>query len=146
MRKRAQNFKREFSAGAIIFKENSGQRRYLLLEYESEKEYWGFPKGIVEPNESPQEAAKREISEETGLRDVEFIPGFRKQIHYFFRHGNTLVSKDVIYFLCRALSDKVVISEEHKGFDWFLYEDALRRLTYNKEILKEAEQFLNEKG
>ena len=34
--------------------------------------YWDFPKGLVEPGESPLAAARRETAEETGLTDLEF--------------------------------------------------------------------------
>lgn len=142
-RRRAKNFRRARSAGAVIFR-NGNARKYLLLQYETEKEYWGFPKGIVEQGENEEDAARREITEEAGITAVTFAPGFQEHIHYFFREAGTLVSKDVIYFLAEARADAVKISAEHKGFGWFSYDEAREKLTYNKEILEAAERFLAE--
>lgn len=142
--RRAKDFKRELSAGAVIFR-NGIPRRYLLLEYESAKEYWGFPKGIVEKGERPQETARREIKEETGLLKVLFVDGFQERVHYFFHEGETLISKDVIYFLAEVPFGDVSISPEHKGFGWFPYDEAREKLTYNKETLEAAETALRKR-
>ena len=59
--------KKEFSAGAVIFREEKGRILFLLI-YSARNRVWGFPKGHVEAGESEKDAAKREIKEETGLR------------------------------------------------------------------------------
>lgn len=157
MKKKARQFKRALSAGAVVFHEFPEGRKYLLLKYRSlssvpfdssgkprrkkGKDYWGFPKGHVE-GETPQVTARREIFEETGISKIEFLPGFEKKIKYIFRDGEALVSKEVIYFLCQALSAEVKISHEHNGYGWFLYEEARKTLSFNKEILQAAEDFL----
>ena len=53
-----------------------------------------FPKGHMEPGETEEETAKREIREETGLL-VRLDPGFRRSVRYSPKPG---VDKDVIYF------------------------------------------------
>lgn len=149
--KRAKNFKYEISAGAIIFIEESGGRKYLLLHYESgsEKDYWGFPKGRVEreKKESLEVAALRELEEETGLKpeDAELIPAFKEKVHYFFRRGDTLISKDSVYFIARAKKPDIKISWEHVGFEWLPYEKALERIKHknHRELLEKAEKFLS---
>lgn len=146
--KRAKNFKYEISAGAVIFYGTPNGRVYLLLHYESEEDYWGFPKGHVdrENKESIEAAARRELEEETGLtsEDVEFVSEFKEKIHYFFRRGDTLVSKDAVYFLARAKKQEVKISWEHLGFEWLPYSEAAGKLKHkgDQEILKKAEAFL----
>jgi len=58
-----------FSAGAVILREGANGWRYLLLRV---FRTWDFPKGGVEPGESPMQAAMREVEEETALTDLEF--------------------------------------------------------------------------
>ncbi len=45
---------------------------------------WDFPKGMVNPNEDPLDAAKRETEEETGITDLEFVFGedFKETVPY----------------------------------------------------------------
>ena len=68
----------ERSAGTVIV--CNGE--YLLLHYESG--HWDFPKGKIEEGETPEQAALRELKEETGIEDAEILPGFTEGIKYFF--------------------------------------------------------------
>lgn len=56
------------SAGAILFTQEGGVRRYVLVMEKNGS--YGMPKGHVEPGETYAEAALREIREETGIRAV----------------------------------------------------------------------------
>lgn len=73
------------------------------------------------------------------------MPGFKEKIHYFFREADTLVSKDVIYFLIRSRTKLVTLSKEHLAFVWLPYQEAQGRITHktHRRILEKAEQFLN---
>ena len=62
--------KHEKSAGAVVFRKEK-EPLYLLLHYEAK--HWDFPKGHVEENESDNETVKREVEEETGIKDIEII-------------------------------------------------------------------------
>ena len=54
---------RRFSAGAVVVRRASSGWRYLLLRvYRT----WDFPKGGLEPGETPLQGAMREVEEETG--------------------------------------------------------------------------------
>ncbi|MCR4332089.1 MAG: NUDIX domain-containing protein [Sulfuricaulis sp.] len=57
------------SAGVIIVRRIDDRYRYLLLRV---RDYWDFPKGMVEPGEDPLAAAIREVEEETTLTDLDF--------------------------------------------------------------------------
>ena len=55
-------------AGAVPFRERDGERQYLLVT--SQRGNWIFPKGIVEPGETPDETALKEAREEAGIHGV----------------------------------------------------------------------------
>ena len=107
--------------------------------------HWDFPKGAVEKGETEEQAAKREIFEETGIRVEGFLPNFRKEIEYYYRRQNNLSHKRVIFFLAQTSESKVRISFEHSGYDWLTYDQLQRRLTFEnaKNVLREANAFLS---
>jgi bis(5'-nucleosidyl)-tetraphosphatase len=117
---------------------------FLLLQYFSG--HWDFPKGNKERGENSIQTIRREIKEETGIRDLTFIDGFVKEISYKYLRQNQLISKKVVYFLARTNTKDVVLSSEHTDFEWDHYESALKRLTYkkSKEILTEGYIFLKQ--
>ncbi len=141
----------EKSAGAIIFREKSGKIFYLLLHYPSssktDKDYWDLPKGKIEKEEKIEETARREIREETGIEDVEFIPGFKETIKYFYKSKRKTVFKTVTFLLAKTKQKEVKISWEHIGYKWLPYEEALEQITFKnaKDILMKANTFLNSK-
>ncbi len=131
---------KERSAGAVIFYAAEGGPEYLLLHYTAG--HWDFPKGNIEPGESELETVRREVEEETGIRDIELVYGFRKLIRYHYRKGKELVSKEVVFYLAESKTKDVRISWEHTGYVWLGYEDALKKLTYKnaKELLRDAHE------
>ncbi len=139
----------EKSAGAVIFRKTKGKNFYLILHYPSGsrapgRDYWDFPKGYLEKKEKPEEAAKREIGEETGIKDLKFIKGFKEWIKYFFKAKEKNIFKIVIFFLAETRTKEVKISSEHIGYKWLSFEQTLEQLTFEnvKEILKKANNFL----
>lgn len=139
---------REKSAGAVVFRMEGGEPLYLLLHYSGtgrrKKGYWDFPKGHIEQKETEQETVRREVSEETGLRNLSFLEGFRERINYFFQKKGKRIFKVVVFYLARTREKNVQVSFEHTGFQWVPFSEALRQLTFGnaKHILKEAHHFL----
>jgi bis(5'-nucleosidyl)-tetraphosphatase len=131
----------ERSAGAILFNQNGGSRRYLLLMNAGR---WDFPKGNIEKGESDEQTVFREVREETGLSEIVLIDGFRRVIEYFYRRGSAAIHKRVVFLLASTEADAVKISSEHQDFGWFTYRDALVRTTHDnsKKLLVEAESFV----
>lgn len=131
--------KNEKSAGVIIFRKRDGKIEYLVLL--RNPKYWDLPKGNIETREEEETAAKREVFEETGLKEIKIIPGFKEKEHYFYRMNNELISKDVVFFLAETKNEKVKISKEHVGFEWLTSEEAVKKVK-SKETMKKADNFL----
>ncbi|MFQ6074961.1 MAG: bis(5'-nucleosyl)-tetraphosphatase [Candidatus Bathyarchaeia archaeon] len=131
----------EKSCGAVVFMENE-ETRYLLLHYEAG--HWGFVKGKVEVGEREEETVRRELMEEAGICDADFVPGFREEISYFYKRRGETVYKEAIYLLVRAKTREVKLSYEHTGHEWLNYQEALERLPYKntRNVLRKAHRFL----
>lgn len=133
----------EISAGAVLYINDEGPEiRYLILNYSYG--HWDFPKGNIEEGETELETVFREISEETGITDIQIIDGFRQQISYKYRKKSKLVNKAVIYYLAETKSKQVVLSFEHNNFGWFSFDQALIKLSFenSKKVLRSANQLL----
>jgi bis(5'-nucleosidyl)-tetraphosphatase len=136
----------EISIGSVLYiLDTNFNVNYLILNYSYG--HWDFPKGNIENGESELDTIKREIMEETGITDINFIDDFRQQISYRYKKKFKLVNKLVIYYIVETKSNKVVLSFEHVNFAWLNYNDALNRLSFDnsKKILKNANEFLSSK-
>jgi len=136
----------EISIGSVLYiLDTNFNVNYLILNYSYG--HWDFPKGNIENGESELDTIKREIMEETGITDINFIDDFRQQISYRYKKKFKLVNKLVIYYIVETKSNKVVLSFEHVNFAWLNYNDALNRLSFDnsKKILKNANEFLYSK-
>jgi len=141
----------EKSCGAVVFREMPGKagkisHSYLLLHYSAG--HWDLPKGHVEAGESEEETARREIREETGIEEIEFLPGFREEISYSRRNerGET-IGKDVVFFLAKTTESAVKLSDEHTGSLWLPFSLAARKMTYEnaRGVLRKADKLLSGK-
>jgi bis(5'-nucleosidyl)-tetraphosphatase len=119
---------------------------YLILQYEAG--HWDFVKGNVEEGETEKDTVVRELQEETGIADAQFIEGFKEKITYFYKRQGATVYKEVVFFLMEANTKQVKISFEHIGFDWLPYERTMEKLTFKnaKDILHKAHEFLKKQG
>lgn len=133
----------EISAGAIIFRQESEERFFLLLNYPSG--HWDFVKGKMEENENPLQTVIREAREETGINDLVFYDGFEKTINYNFQFRGETIHKKVIFFLASTKTEQITISHEHLDFVWLPFEPALQKITYEnaKNLLLSANSILS---
>ena len=98
------------SAGGVVF---HGRRVLILKKMNGD---WVLPKGKVEPKESPEHAAAREVSEETGVTAQ--ILGYVDETGYRFRNiwsQQELIIKRVHWYAMVALTTEIVPLEE-EGF------------------------------
>lgn len=143
----------EHSAGAIIFRKEDKKLLFLLLQYppansKTGKDYWDLPKGHLESGETEGKTVRREVEEETGIKEVKFISGFRETIKYFFKWTGKTIFKTVAFYLLETQTKEIKISGEHLGFEWLPYGEALEKLTFKnaKEILQKANAYIMEHG
>jgi bis(5'-nucleosidyl)-tetraphosphatase len=141
----------EKSVGAVVFRREDNEIYYLLLYYPSvshraKKNYWDFPKGHIEKGENILKTVRREVFEETGLKNIKLIKGFKETIKYFFKAQNKTIFKIVIFFLAETRTKIIKISHEHLEFRWLPYEKAFKSLSFKnaKEVLKKANNFLKQ--
>ena len=87
--------KHQYSAGIIIYKKENNTILYLLLQYGAG--HWDFPKGKIEAGETKEEAALRELKEETDLT-AQIDGNFEETIQYIFMYDHEKTIKTV-YFL-----------------------------------------------
>ena len=120
--------------------------KYLLLHYEAG--HWDFVKGNVEPNESEKGTVIRELQEETGIAEAQFIENFKEKIEYFYRRQGVTIYKEVIFFLIETHTKNVELSYEHVGYTWLDYQNAMKRLTFKnaKHLLQKANELLKTRG
>lgn len=130
--------RQEKSAGVVIHRDGE----FLLLKYEAG--HWGFVKGLIEEKESPEKTVLRECKEETGIKGLEFVDGFKKRVVYFFKRDGKLTKKEVVFFLAETDRKRITLSEEHTDYVWLEFYDALEKLTYKntKNLLRKAKEHL----
>ena len=132
---------KEISAGGVVYRNSDGK-----LEIQMIQDRYGkitLPKGKIEPGESIEQTALREIREETGLvgRIKEALATVRYQ--YELPQAGK-VDKEVHYFLVEAVGGEQKAQEEEiRGVQWLSPEDAWKhQLTSgyrnNDEVLKQA--------
>ncbi|MBW2991515.1 NUDIX domain-containing protein [Candidatus Woesearchaeota archaeon] len=131
--------KKETSIGAVVI---NSQNKFLLL-FQRKASYWEFPKGHMEGVEDELVTMKREVIEETGIKNYEVIDGFRHETMYSFERDDVHRQKKVIFYLVRT-EDPVEISLEHKEYTWVDYEQAQEMVAFveEKETLERVKNFL----
>jgi len=122
---------REPTAGGIVFRMTEDSKDIEILLIQDSKNRWTIPKGHIEPGETARQTAIREISEESGLKNVELLTWLGK-IHFKYRRLDKLVLMTTQIYLVRALDDKEILTKEKwmNGIRWFKFGDALDAIEY----------------
>jgi 8-oxo-dGTP pyrophosphatase MutT (NUDIX family) len=134
----------QVSAGGVAFRRHEGQVEVALILV-GPRARWQLPKGAINENEQIQEAALREVREETGIAAALIEPLDR--IEYWFyatRDGKRIrFHKFVHFFLMEYLSGSVE-NHDHEAEEarWVEIGEALNMLAYESEraVMRKAHQ------
>lgn len=118
--------KQEKSCGAVVWRQGK-QGLEILVEYMA-KGHVSIPKGHVEPGETEEQTALREIWEETALR-VRLDTGFRRVIRYSPAPG---VEKEVVFFLAELTGSDAITPQECEvsRAEFLPADEAIAAMTY----------------
>ncbi|HVT57532.1 MAG TPA: NUDIX hydrolase [Thermoanaerobaculia bacterium] len=117
------------SAGGLVVQ---GERILLISTQNGRR--WQLPKGHIEAGETSEQAAVREVREETGVtgRVVAPLPAVE---YWYVEKGKLRVHKRVDYYLLEYLSGNAADfdNREVSGADWFNWEDGFAKLSFENE-------------
>lgn len=120
-------------------------RRWRVLLIQNRGGSWGFPKGHIEGEETPEQTAQRELREETGITKVQLLPKPSFEERYQIGSRGKQTPKHVTYFLGRVTQTAIrrhpiEILDSH----WFDFSTARRVLEYDnaRRILRLAQHQL----
>ena len=136
---------KEVSAGGVVYRRVDDGIEVVLASRRTRRGElaWGLAKGGIEEGESHEEAAVREVQEETGLTaEIEASLGETK---YFYVWEDTRIRKTVHFFLMRHTGgDPADHDDEMEEIRWFPLERAMKRAAYRgeREVIGRAAELL----
>lgn len=135
----------EKSAGGVVLRARDGS--YDALVIRDPYRNWGLPKGHLENGERPEEAALREVAEETGLSDLRLGPEL-VTIDWYFRTKAAQIHKFTTFYLMFSdHGDPVPEAEEGiTACVWVPLDQAPAKITYEnaREVMKAAQRVVAE--
>ena len=132
-------FPQEYSAGGVVVRGDDVLVIVPKRRAASGAKVLALPKGHVDGDETPEEAARREVREEGGV-DAELLDDLG-EVRYRYKRGGRLIDKHVRFFLFNYLSGS---PEDHdheiSEARWMTLSEAARALTYSgeREMISEA--------
>jgi 8-oxo-dGTP pyrophosphatase MutT (NUDIX family) len=140
----------QVSAGGVAFRWRDSQPEIAIVSVKP-KLRWQLPKGIVDPGESPQVTAVREVKEEAGV-ETDLIK-LVETIEYWYRsvkNGKPVrYHKYVHFYLLEYRSGDVSNHDrEVEEARWVSFDEALEMLDFKseREVVEKAREMIEEKG
>lgn len=114
--------KNDESFGVVLILKGENPKVLLV---QNPKGYWGFPKGHGEKNETPLEAAKREVFEETGV-ECEILPEPVFSADRVYKKYGRHTNKTTYFFLAFIDHEPKVTLQvaEIKDYKWATFDEA----------------------
>jgi 8-oxo-dGTP pyrophosphatase MutT (NUDIX family) len=143
-----ENWKREYAAGGIVYREGDEVPEVLLIEPNKRNSsegqgVWRIPKGLIEENEPAEKAAVREVREEAGVKGG--VEELLDEIKIFYKFEGENIFKTVKVYLMHYVSGEA----RPDGFEvhaagWFPIHEAMNMLHFKSErgVLGKARKIL----
>lgn len=138
---------RETSAGGVVYRLEAGTPLFLLIR--DSYSNWGFPKGHLEAGERAEDAAMREVREETGLHEMT-LRGLIDTIDWYFRFRGRLIHK-VCHFYLMETGESVTAPQRAEGItacQWLAFQEAESSVSYAnaRHVLRRAREMIEGGG
>lgn len=88
----------EQRAGGVVFRSGIRQMEYLLVTSNSNPDRWIIPAGHIEPGESPDEAALREVAEEAGVQ-ANIVADLGSYQYHWYRHNQKILLNTHLFLM-----------------------------------------------
>ncbi|MBI2267683.1 MAG: NUDIX hydrolase [Armatimonadetes bacterium] len=127
------------SSGGVVYRCDGGLSFCIIAK--KNMNVWALPRGRVEPGETPEQTALREVLEETGLSTAVLEKIDEIDFHFFSHSEQCLYHKIVHFYLMECISeDPSQKDEEADAVAWYPPEEAMEILKYQneKEIVRKA--------
>jgi 8-oxo-dGTP pyrophosphatase MutT (NUDIX family) len=128
----------EKRAGGIVFRPNDTGFEYLMVTSNSNRNRWIFPAGHVEPGETPEMTASREVMEEAGvIAETALDLGF---FQYYWYRGKQKIIIETNLYLMRYLKT-ITVNPEGRLVRFFTLNQILQLNIWeeSREFLKKAQ-------
>jgi 8-oxo-dGTP diphosphatase len=113
------------AAGGVVWRDAGDGAVDVLLVHRPRYDDWTLPKGKLEPGEAPEDAARREVEEETGLRCT--LGGELPAVRYVDHHGRR---KRARYWAMQVVDGSFTPNHEVDELRWVPVDDVGALLTY----------------
>ena len=121
----------EHSSGGAVISMRDGRPHVAMIATRN-RTRWGLPKGAVAKGETSEQAALREVQEETGILADILAP--LDTIEYYFRAGDTLIHKRVDFYLMQYIGGQLTPQlSEVDDVEWVELSEAIRRASFESE-------------
>ena len=129
---------RHFSAGGIVLKKEKSEIKVLLVQH-SKHRGWDFAKGHLEKGETNEQAAIREVEEETGVKG-KILEKAGKTQYFFSQDGEKILKTVNFFFMIFKAQGKATTAEEVMDEKWLNVGDVENQLTFDgtKEMWNQA--------
>ena len=138
--------RREISAGGVVYRKTGVDAEVALIQ-PRDRDAWALPKGLIEQGETPENAALREVREETGLLGdiIERIDTIKYSYNARWEKPTVRVFKIVTFYLLHSTGGDVSQHDrEVDRVEWFPLDYAMTHATYaqEREILRKAKALI----
>jgi 8-oxo-dGTP pyrophosphatase MutT (NUDIX family) len=141
---------RELSAGGVAVRRMRGRWWFAAIEPAGRPGVLALPKGLIDPGETAELTAAREVAEEAGI--VCAVEGRLADVRYVYTRDGQRIFKIVVFYLLRYRSGRIgqiepAMRREVARASWLPLDD-WKRLSYRgeRDAAAEAAELLKRSG